>query len=232
MRSARAETVIGVFLTGSVLGLVAGSLPGPFLAFVAATAVEHGSRAGQRVALAPLAVELPVMLVTVLLLAAIPSSALRWIGVAGGAILAGLGAQVILGGGSAESRYGRGPDPSGEAGTRNLVKLAGAGLLSPSPWAFWILVGAPLVLAAWRRDPALAALLVGSFLAAFVGTQMAVATLAARGASLLDREWRRRIRRVVGVVMLAGGLVLVWQAWEGNYQELVQVQQRAAEVVR
>lgn len=83
--------MIEALATGSAPGVVAGLAPDPFLAFVAATSVEHGSRAGFRVALAPFAVETPVMLLSVLVLASIPDATLKWIGLVGGVVIAGLG---------------------------------------------------------------------------------------------------------------------------------------------
>lgn len=221
--------MIEALVTGSALGLVAGLLPGPFLSLVTATAMTHGARAGLRVALAPVGVELPIMLVTVFVVAAIPDATLRWIGVGGGAIFVGLGMQVVFREAVADGGHERDEMSAEEAGVENLAKLVGAGLFSPSPWVFWGLVGAPLVIRNWREDPVRAPLLVGAFLAVFVGTQMSAALLAARGASWLDRHWRRRVRVGLGLMLAAGGLLLAWQAWVGNYQELVSVQQRATE---
>lgn len=50
------------------------------MAFVAATAMEQGLRAGLKVTLAPFLVETPVMLVTVVVLSQLPDGFLRWAG--------------------------------------------------------------------------------------------------------------------------------------------------------
>ncbi|MDY0351510.1 MAG: LysE family transporter, partial [Desulfobulbaceae bacterium] len=58
------------FLTvGTVLGLSAGFAPGPLLALVISETLRHGIPAGVRVALAPIITDLPIILLTLLVLA-------------------------------------------------------------------------------------------------------------------------------------------------------------------
>lgn len=215
-------------LTGTAFGLVAGLVPGPFLAFVAATAMEKGLGAGLRAALAPLAVETPVLLAAAFFLARLPGQALQWVGVVGGVAIAGLGVYVFR---RARQTRTAGRDTGEGGGTRNFLGLVGAGLLSPAPWVFWTVIGGPLVLRNWRQGPPQAAAFVGTFLASFVGAQMLVAFGASRGVRIVDERWRRRVMRGLSLVLVAAGGVLAWQAWTGNFRELIEAQQTVETMV-
>lgn len=221
--------MIEALLTGTAFGLVAGVVPGPFLAFVAATAMEKGLRAGLRAALAPLAVETPVLIAATFFLAQMPNEALRWVGVVGGAAIAGLGVYVFR---RARETQRAGRDTGGDGGTGNFLRLVGAGLLSPAPWVFWTVIGGPLVLRNWRQGPPRAAAFVGSFFAFFVGAQMLVAFGASRGVRIVDHRWRRRLMRGLSLLLVAAGGVLAWQAWTGNFRELIEAQQTVETLVR
>lgn len=215
-------------IAGSALGITAGLVPGPFVAFVAATAMEQGLRAGLKVTLAPFLVETPVMLVTVVVLSQLPDGFLRWAGIVGGTAVAVLGVFVIRRAGRADT-FGRTID--GDDGTGNLLRLAGVGLLSPAPWVFWTAIGGPLLLRSWHRGPTHAASFLAAFFGLFVGGQVLVAVLASRGVRLLDRSSRRRVMRGVGVVLVVAGIILAWQAWTGNFSDLVGTQQRVEQLV-
>lgn len=215
-------------VVGSVLGLAAGLVPGPFVAFVAATAMEQGLRAGLKVTLAPFLVETPVMLVTVVVLSQLPDGFLLWAGIVGGTAVTVLGVFVFRRAGRTDA-FGHAGD--GDGGTGNLLRLAGAGLLSPAPWVFWTAIGGPLLLRSWHQGPIHAAAFLAAFFGLFVGGQVLVAVLASRGVRLLDHRSRRRVMRGVGVVLVVAGMLLAWQAWTGNFHDLIGTQQRVERLV-
>jgi threonine/homoserine/homoserine lactone efflux protein len=212
----------------AVLGLGTGLAPGPFVAFVAATTLEHGRRAGLKVALAPLLVEPPVLVTTLLVLSQLPLHAFRWVGIVGGAAMITLGVSVLR-----RARFfHEGDHGRAKEGTRNMLKLAGAGLLSPAPWVFWTALGGPLVLRYWHQSVARGAVFLLTFLAFFVGSQLLVALGASHGARLLKGPWYRRARHAMGAVLVVAGLVLAWQAWTGNFHKLIATQQHLEQIVR
>ena len=225
--------MIEALILGTVLGLVSALSPGPFVAFVAATAMQHGLREGLKVALAPLGVEIPVLLASVLVLRQVSQGVLRWVGIVSGLVIAALGVHVLL--------RARGVRPPGdgteeeeneEEGTRSLLGAVGAGLLSPAPWVFWTAVGGPLLLRSWRQGPAVGAAFLGGFFVFIVGGQMLVAFAASRGLHLLKEIWRRWVVRGMAVVVIAAGGILAWQSWVGNFTKLVRVEKEVQEKVR
>ncbi len=208
---------------GAALGLFAGILPGAFLTLVAATALQRGLRQGITVALLPLGTELPVLLVSVLVLTQVPEVALRWLGVAGGGLLLYMAWRLIResGAGSLENRT------PGKARSHYL-RMTLVAILSPSPWVFWLLIGGPLLLNRWRVGPTHGIAFAVAFLVCFVGVMAAVAWASATGRARLDPAWRRRVLFGAGWVLVLAGVALVWQSWIGNFTEMV----RAPETFR
>ena len=60
--------MIGLISAGLVYGLSAGFSPGPLMALVISQTLKHGIREGAKVAMAPLITDLPIILVSLLVL--------------------------------------------------------------------------------------------------------------------------------------------------------------------
>lgn len=87
--------------------------------------------------------------------------------------------------------------------------------LSPHPWIFWIGVGAPLLVASWRDAPGRGiAFLVGFYLL-LVGSKVAIAWIVHRLGRRLDQAARVRLVVIGGVLLVIGGVVLMWEAARG-----------------
>jgi hypothetical protein len=95
-------------------------------------------------------------------------------------------------------------------------------VLSPAPWVFWLLVGGPLFLRSWHQGLGNAVAFLGAFVVCLVGIHLGVAGAAAYGHRRLSGPWRLRLVRAASVMLLAGGCVLLWQAWIGNFSGMVQ----------
>jgi threonine/homoserine/homoserine lactone efflux protein len=65
--------MISFLTTGTILGLSAGFAPGPLLALVISETVEYGVKAGVKVALAPIITDLPIIIITLFILAKLSS---------------------------------------------------------------------------------------------------------------------------------------------------------------
>ncbi len=213
-------------LLGFALGLFAGMVPGPFLTLVATTSLQNGLRAGVRVALIPLLTEIPVLLVSVFVLTQLSNSVLRWIGVAGGVLVLYMAWKVErdardagFGGGEIESLRG------------HYLRVALVGLLGPAPWVFWFLIAGPLFLNRWHVSPWHGLGFVVAFFLCFVGMMILVAWGVASGRKKMSRKWYRRALRGAGVVLAVVGCVLIWQAWVGNFSEMVNPQRQIQDVV-
>ncbi len=205
-------------LLGSAIGFFSGAVPGPFWAVIARTALRHGFWSGFRIGVVPLATETVVMALTAVLVSQLPQGVLRWIGLLGGAFVVYLAWRTWQ-----ESRDP--PEREEEEGdsdaTRSTLEAMTLAVLSPTPWAFWLFVGSPVLVGALRQGWGHALAFVGSFLALLVGVHVGIAALAGFGHARLSREWRGRILAGAAVALAVGGVVLVWQAWVGNFEEMV-----------
>jgi len=94
--------------------------------------------------MAPLLTDLPIILLSVLLLGRLPPHVLRWVGLVGGLVLIWLGVEGIRAARKAQlpTDDGRASDPS-----RDLWRGAAVNALNPNPYLFWGTVGGPVLLA-------------------------------------------------------------------------------------
>ena len=187
---------------GLLLGLSSGLAPGPLLTLVAAETVRHGLRAGIGVALAPLLTDAPIVLATFMLLRPLSDRALplALLHLAGGLYLAWL---------ALESLRFRGVEPLATVAAGSLWRGVIANILNPSPYLFWLAIGAPTLLAAWRQGwPAVAAF-IGAFYALLVGTKVLLALLLARVRGTLRSRSYIGLMRALGLLLLVYALLLL-----------------------
>lgn len=207
--------MIRSLVLGSLLGLFSGMIPGPFSALIAATALQGGFWAGFWIGIVPLVTETIVLVLTALALSQLPEEILRWMGMVGGVFVFYLAVRTWK-----DSRT----PPGAEAltgSTRQIVEGALLAILSPAPWVFWLLVGAPLFLSAWHQGRAAGVGFMGSFLAGLVGIHLSVAALAGYGRKKLPDIWHRRLLRGAAIALVLAGAVLLWQSYVGNFHRMV-----------
>lgn len=203
-------------LLGLLLGLLSGSIPGPYSTLVVTTALGRGFRAAAKVALMPLVSELVVLAIAALVIAGLPETALRWMGVAGGLLIFYLAYRTWHQAGRTTEEMG----PS--EGPRRLLEGVALSLISPTPWAFWLLVGAPIFLGFWNTSWSYAAAFAGTFVLTLGGVRLTMAALASYGHHRLHFKWQRRLMRGATIVFVIAGVVLVWQSWVGNFHRMVE----------
>ncbi len=84
--------------------------------------------------------------------------------------------------------------------------------LSPHPWLFWIGVGAPLLVTAWRVAPGRAVACLVGFYLTIIGAKVAIATAVAAGRQRLSAEWRYRLLVTGGAALVIFGVALAVRA--------------------
>lgn len=201
---------------GIALGLLSGSVPGPFSALVVATGLEGGFWAAFWIAVVPLLSESVVLILSALFLSQMPRAVLQWMGIAGGLLLLYLAYRTW--------HVAKNPpeaDPSGTPSRKRLFEGVALAVLSPAPWVFWLLVGGPLFLSAWRAGWGHGLVFLGAFLVGLVGVHLLVAALAGYGHHKLPDRWHRRLGKGTAVLLVIASGVLVWQSWVGNFEQLV-----------
>lgn len=198
-------------LTAFTFGLGAGIAPGPLQTLVITSTLQRGFGAGWRVAMGPLITDTPIIALSVLVLSSLPSGALDGMAIAGGAVLIGLGVWSVRTESAAATEHEM------VAGRADLWRGAVVNLLNPHPWIFWLGAGAPLLVSAWRRTPALAVGVLAVFYGLLIGLKVVTAWLVARARRRLSPGWRVRLVRVGALLLAAGGVLVAWQGVTGRF---------------
>lgn len=197
--------------TGILFGLSAGLAPGPLLALVISQTLRHGPGQGVRVALAPLITDVPIVVVSLLIVGAAAGSSgpLAVVSLLGATFVAWLAWETWTAQPPGDTAPGV-TDPAPRSWTRG----AAVNALSPHPWLFWIAVGAPTLLAAYATGglPAAAAFIVG-FYACLVGSKVGIAIVVGRARGRVAGRGYRWTMRVLAVLLVLFAAGLVREAW-------------------
>ncbi len=192
--------------TGLLFGLSAGLAPGPLFALVIAQTLRFGAGAGVRVALAPLITDLPIVAGCVLLVGSAASlgGVTAVISLAGAIFVASLALDTWR------------AAPAGSTGEheaaapRSWIRGITVNLLSPHPYLFWLLVGAPtLVAGVATSGVGGGAAFITGFYGSLVGSKILLALLTARAGRLVaGRGWQLAMRALALLLaVFAAGLL-------------------------
>jgi threonine/homoserine/homoserine lactone efflux protein len=195
--------VVTFLFSGIVYGASAGISPGPLLALVIRESLAGGWRAGLRAALAPLITDLPIVVLSLILLSRLPSRTVfpGIIALAGALFLIYLGVETI--------RSATHEATSTEVSRRSLSKAIVTNILSPHPYMFWLLVGAPTTLRAAEERLAYAAAFIIGFYLLLIGSKITVALLAGKSKQILTSRGYLVIMRTLGVALFVFAGILV-----------------------
>jgi threonine/homoserine/homoserine lactone efflux protein len=169
------------FLTiGAVLGLSAGIAPGPLLTLLISETLQHGTKSGVKVALAPIITDLPIITLTLFVLSRLSNfhTILGIISLAGGFVLLSMGYESIRSKG-VEIRIR-------EAAPKSLTKGVLVNALNPHPYVFWFSVGAPIMTKAMSLNISALFVFIGSFYASLVGSKILLALVVGKSRSFLS----------------------------------------------
>ena len=198
--------MIDYLLSGTVLGLSAGLAPGPLLTLVLIETLQYDWRAGVKVACAPLLTDLPIICVTLFVLAQLSrgNAVLGVISLAGALLLLSMAykslrsSQISL---SLENKA-----------ASSLSKGVFVNFLSPHPYLFWLTIGGPLVMKARAQSFISALAFIGTFYLFLIGAKISLALLAGRSKVLLEGRLYLFVMRVLGLLLGFMALALLRDA--------------------
>lgn len=198
---------------GLSMGLSAGISPGPLLTLVITASLRSGLAGGLRVALAPLITDVPIIILSVLLIDRLSPEVLRWVGTVGGLVVIWLGVETLR-----STRKATLPDGSGGPAdpNRELWRGAVVNALNPHPYLFWATVGGPALVSGWRVSPWHALAFILPFYFLLIGSKIVIAWLVSSQAGGLSLVWYRRVLAGCGLLLLVMGGLLIWQTWNGG----------------
>ncbi len=198
--------MIASLSAGILLGLSAGLAPGPMLTLVVSQALRHGVGAGVRVAFAPLVTDLPIVVLSLAVLAQLAG----FQRVLGAISLVGAAVVLYM---AYENLRAAPPDvDASDRPARSLSRGVAVNFLNPHPYLFWLTVGAPMLVEGWGRSAAAAVAFVVGFYVCLVGTKVLVAVLAGRTRHALSAAVHTRIMRVLGILLLLFAALMLHEA--------------------
>jgi len=198
--------MISVFISAVILGLSAGFSPGPLMTLVMTETLRHGIGAGIKVALAPLLTDVPIVLLTLLVLNKLENfqTILGVISLCGGGFLLYLGWQ---------SFRVQALDLVVRETSQSLLKGILTNTLSPHPYLFWISVGGPLMLQALNRNTETAIVFIVGFYSCLIGAKIVLAFLAEKAKPFLSGGCYRTMIRGLGLLLIALAGFLFYDGW-------------------
>lgn len=187
---------------GILLGLSAGFAPGPLLALIVSETLQHGITSGVKVALSPVFTDLPIIVLTLVVLSKLSGfhSLLGFISLVGGSVILFMGYQSLN------------PKPPELDIPRHRPKSLTKGILvnalSPHPYLFWLGVGGPIIGKAMNTGYTAPFAFIASFYFLLIGSKVLLAVLVGRSRAFLNGTCYLWTMRLLGLALAFLALLL------------------------
>jgi threonine/homoserine/homoserine lactone efflux protein len=194
---------IPFIISGIVFGLGGGLTPGPLMTLVISETLKHGTRAGLKVAMAPLITDFPVVLISILLLSKL--SEINFI--IGIISLIGALFLVYLG---YESFTFKGVEIDTKSfKPQSLKRGIIANIFNPAPILFWISIGAPTMLKGYEVSLMAPIYFIFFMYFCLVGSKVLTAMLVGKSRQFLKSRNYKLIIKLLGVVLILFAFVFL-----------------------
>lgn len=189
-----------------VYGLTGGLTPGPLMTLVISQTLRHGSREGIKTSLAPLITDGPIIVLLLLFLGRI--AAVRPL--LGGIAVAGVAFLLYL----AWESWNAAPPSASVAGAapRSLVRGALVNFLNPNPYLFWLTVGTPMLVRAWKHSALAAALFIVVFFVCLVGSKIVLVNILAHSRERIIGRWYTPVMRTLAALLVVFAAIVARDA--------------------
>jgi threonine/homoserine/homoserine lactone efflux protein len=187
---------------GVLLGSAAGFTPGPLLVLVITETLRLNIKAGIKVSIAPLITDIPIIVISLLVLNRLANvkAILGGISIFGGLFILYLGY---------ESLKTKGVELDLSApGSNSFRKGVITNALNPHPYVFYMTVGAPIIFKGINQNILAALLFVGTFIFFLVGSKVLLAMVVERSRSFLKGSVYIWVMRILGILLLFFSIVL------------------------
>ena len=185
-----------------MLGSAAGFTPGPLLVLVITETLRLNIKAGIKVSIAPLITDIPIIVISLLVLNRLANvkAILGGISIFGGLFILYLGY---------ESLKTKGVELDLSApGSNSFRKGVITNALNPHPYVFYMTVGAPIIFKGINQNILAALLFVGTFIFFLVGSKVLLAMVVERSRSFLKGSVYIWVMRILGILLLFFSIVL------------------------
>ncbi len=176
-----------------LLGL-SGLIPGPLLTLVISETLKHGTKEGIKVAASPLITDLPIIVVTILVMSRIANIdyLLGTIAFGGSIFLIYL---------AFESLFFKGINRDAVDQASVIKKGIIANLLNPSPYVFWFTIGAPTIIKAYNESLSFAVFFLVVFYSVLIGSKVVIAAITGKSRHVLNSMFYLYLIKGLGVVL-------------------------------
>lgn len=197
--------MIELLIAGIGLGLYAGLSPGPLLVLVISHTLQHGYGEGVKVALAPVVTDIPIILLSVSFLSIVSgfSYVIGFISILGGIYLGYLAYESFVTSGLKMKFEVDEP--------KSLKKGVTVNLLNPGPYIFWITVGGPIIINAYKQSILSPLLFIIGFYIMLIGSKIVLAYITGKSRDFLTGKIYIDTMRILGVVLSVFALYLIYE---------------------
>jgi threonine/homoserine/homoserine lactone efflux protein len=190
-------------VAGITLGFAAGISPGPLLVMVITETIKYDIKKGIKIALVPLVSDLPIVLFSLFIMYKLSDSDVIL------AVVSFLGA-LFLGYLAWENITMNSFDTTIKTKQmKGFWKGVLANFLSPHPYLFWMLVGAPITIRAFHENLAYSALFILTFYIFIIGTKIIVVFLTERSKRFLSSKIFIYTIKALGILLLILAIILI-----------------------
>ena len=190
-------------IAGITLGFVAGISPGPLLVLVITETIKYNRKEGIKIAFIPLISDLPIVLFSIFVVYQIANSDMIL------GIISFLGAAFLLFLAQENIRVKSIEVNLNNERIKTYRKGIIANFLSPHPYLFWMLVGAPISIKAYNHSLIAAVLFIVGFYIFIVGTKIGVAIISEKSKNILSSKSYIVIVKVLGFILLLFSIILI-----------------------
>ncbi|MBP1909119.1 LysE family translocator [Methanolobus bombayensis] len=195
-------------MSGIFLGFASGISPGPLMAMTISESLQHGSRAGIKVAVSPFVTDILIVSIILLFLLEFDNydPFIATISLAGSLYLIYLGISSF-----------RTESIDIDIGTireNSLKKGIVVNFFSPHPYLFWIAIGGPILFNAQETSIFSTILFVAGFYALLVGSKIIIAMMVGRSRSFLKSNYYLYTIRLLGLVYMVFAFYFLKQGLE------------------
>lgn len=200
------ETSLTLCITAAVFGISAGLAPGPLTTVTITETLRHGRLAGFKISLAPILTDGPLIVLSLLLLRSLEGIdwVLGLISFVGACFLFYLAWESI--------RVDTSSLSIEEENPKSLMRGILTNLLNPTPYLFWVSVGTPKLIYAYRISLWTAVAYLAIFFVLIVGIKMMIALITERFRDFLNSKAYNRLLQALGLVLALFGMHFLWTA--------------------
>lgn len=192
-----------ILIYGVILGLFAGSSPGPLFALLVSETLRHGKREGIRIAISPLITDLPILLFVFIILA----NLIQYDFVIGMISLFGACYLIYLGIENLKINIQALVVKRKEENA--LKKGILTNLLNPSPYLFWLTIGGPTILRSLEINYVLSIIFVLGFYCVFIMFNLIIILILINLKSIIESVYYLYTVRALGIALFIFALFYV-----------------------